>query len=84
MPPTDDAATTTDPSGSANRFTALVGCRVPLQLAAMGGVSTASLAGAVAAAGGLGMLAAAMIPADELTNQIDRARMIGGPDGRIG
>ncbi len=67
-----------------NRFTDLVGCRVPLQLAAMGGVSTAALAGAVAAAGGLGMLAAAMIPADELTRRIDGARAIGGPDGRVG
>ncbi len=39
-------------------FTELVGCRWPLQLAAMGGVGTPELAGAVAAAGGLGMLPA--------------------------
>ena len=37
-------------------FTDLVGCRHPLQQAAMGGVSTPALAGAVAAAGALGML----------------------------
>ena len=37
------------------RFTELVGCRLPLQLAVLGGVGTAGLAQAVAAAGGLGM-----------------------------
>lgn len=37
------------------RFTELVGCRLPLQLAALGGVGTSELAVAVAAAGGLGM-----------------------------
>jgi nitronate monooxygenase len=38
------------------RFTALVGCIVPIQQAAMGGISGPELAGAVARAGGLGML----------------------------
>jgi nitronate monooxygenase len=38
------------------RFTELVGCRLPLQLAAMGGVGTTELAAAVVAAGGLGMV----------------------------
>jgi NAD(P)H-dependent flavin oxidoreductase YrpB (nitropropane dioxygenase family) len=37
-------------------FTRLVGCRHPLQQAAMGGVALPELAGAVAAAGALGML----------------------------
>jgi NAD(P)H-dependent flavin oxidoreductase YrpB (nitropropane dioxygenase family) len=37
-------------------FTQLVGCRHPLQQAAMGGVALPELAGAVAAAGALGML----------------------------
>jgi nitronate monooxygenase len=37
-------------------FTELVGCRYPLQQAAMGGVGVPALAGAVARAGGLGML----------------------------
>ena len=38
------------------RFTALVGCRLPLQLAVLGGVGTAELAAAVERAGGLGMV----------------------------
>jgi nitronate monooxygenase len=38
------------------RFTELVGCKLPLQLAAMGGVGTIELATAVASAGGLGMV----------------------------
>jgi NAD(P)H-dependent flavin oxidoreductase YrpB (nitropropane dioxygenase family) len=38
-------------------FTRLVGCALPLQQAAMGGVATPELAGAVAHAGALGMLA---------------------------
>jgi nitronate monooxygenase len=42
------------------RFTQLVGCRLPLQLAGMGGVGTPALARAVAEAGGLGMLSGAM------------------------
>jgi len=37
-------------------FTELVGCAHPLQQAAMGGVATPELAGAVSRAGGLGML----------------------------
>jgi NAD(P)H-dependent flavin oxidoreductase YrpB (nitropropane dioxygenase family) len=38
------------------RFAKLVGCELPLQLAAMGGVGTTELAAAVAGAGGLGMV----------------------------
>jgi NAD(P)H-dependent flavin oxidoreductase YrpB (nitropropane dioxygenase family) len=38
------------------RFTELVGCELPLQLAPMGGVGTTELATAVAGAGGLGMV----------------------------
>lgn len=38
------------------RFTALVGCELPLQLAVLGGVGTTELAAAVASAGGLGMV----------------------------
>lgn len=37
-------------------FTELVGCKLPIQLAAMGGVGTPQLAIAVAVAGGLGMV----------------------------
>jgi nitronate monooxygenase len=38
------------------RFTDLVGCELPIQLAAMGGVGSTELAAAVAAAGGMGMV----------------------------
>ena len=38
------------------RFTDLVGCRLPFQLAVLGGVGTVALARAVARAGGLGMV----------------------------
>jgi nitronate monooxygenase len=41
---------------SGTRFTELVGCELPLQLAAMGGVGTIELAAAVSDAGGLGMV----------------------------
>ena len=40
------------------RFTELVGCRLPLQLAGMPGVTTPELVAAVAGAGGLGMYGA--------------------------
>lgn len=40
------------------RFTDLVGCELPLQLATLGGVGTAELAVAVAREGGLGMMPA--------------------------
>ena len=40
---------------STKRFTNLIGCALPIQLAAMGGVGTTELASAVAFAGGLGM-----------------------------
>jgi NAD(P)H-dependent flavin oxidoreductase YrpB (nitropropane dioxygenase family) len=43
---------------STERFTNLVGCTLPVQLAVMGGVGTTELAAAVAAAGGLGMVPA--------------------------
>jgi nitronate monooxygenase len=43
-------------------FTDLVGCTLPLQLAAMGGVGTTELAAAVAAAGGLGMVPSRVAP----------------------
>jgi nitronate monooxygenase len=48
---------------SATRFTNLVGCTLPVQLAAMGGVGTTELAAAVAGAGGLGMVPAGTQPA---------------------
>ncbi len=47
----------------ATRFTNLVGCTLPVQLAAMGGVGTTELAAAVTKAGGLGMVPAGTQPA---------------------
>jgi NAD(P)H-dependent flavin oxidoreductase YrpB (nitropropane dioxygenase family) len=38
------------------RFTRLVGCRLPFQLAVLGGVGTTELAAAVAMGGALGMV----------------------------
>jgi nitronate monooxygenase len=43
------------------RFTELVGCPLPLQLATLGGVGSLALTGAVAATGGLGMLPRALL-----------------------
>jgi nitronate monooxygenase len=50
----------------ATRFTKMVGCALPIQLAAMGGVGTTELAAAVTAAGGLGMVPAGTQPAKPL------------------
>jgi NAD(P)H-dependent flavin oxidoreductase YrpB (nitropropane dioxygenase family) len=47
---------------TSTRFTDLVGCSLPLQLAAMGGVGTAELAAAVVAAGGMGMVPRRVVP----------------------
>ncbi|HZX54031.1 MAG TPA: nitronate monooxygenase, partial [Ilumatobacteraceae bacterium] len=41
---------------TANRFTELIGCRLPVQQAGMSGTATPALAAAVANAGGLGMI----------------------------
>jgi nitronate monooxygenase len=49
-----------------NRFTELVGCRRPLQLAGMGWVAGPELCAAVSRAGGLGMTALPMLPAADL------------------
>ena len=65
-------------------FTQLVGCRVPIQQAGMGGVSTPELAAAVARAGGLGMLGGAGLSAAQVAEQLDAALGVAGEDGRIG
>jgi nitronate monooxygenase len=52
-------------------FTELVGCRLPIQLAGMGGVSTPELAAAVADAGGLGMVSMVMQPAGDVAVALD-------------
>ncbi len=46
------------------RFAELVGCELPVQLAAMGSVGTPELAGAVVAAGGCGMVPMGVEPVD--------------------
>ena len=53
-------------------FTDLTGTAVPIQLAAMPGIATPELAAAVANAGGLGMIGAAMLSAELLEAELDR------------
>src|ERR1044072_8382672 len=62
-------------------FTERVGCSLPLQLAGMGGVSTAELAAAVTDAGGLGMLGAAGVPVDMLGEMLETLGATGKPFG---
>jgi nitronate monooxygenase len=66
------------------RFTELVGCRLPLQQAGMGGVSTPALAAAVAREGGLGMIGAAGLSADDVLAHTEAALAGAGVDGRVG
>src|SRR5215470_10576474 len=46
------------------RFTELVGCEVPIQLASMPGIGTPEMVAAVSNAGGLGMIGVPMLSAD--------------------
>jgi nitronate monooxygenase len=55
-------------------FTDLIGCAYPLQQAAMGGVATPELAGAVARAGALGMLCE--FDAQPSSQRMERARSL--------
>jgi nitronate monooxygenase len=66
------------------RFTDLVGCRLPIQQAGMGGVSTPPLTAAVARAGGLGMLGASGLDAQMVIDGLAATTAAAGPDGRIG
>lgn len=52
-------------------FTELVGCRLPIQQAGMGGVSTVELAAAVAEAGGLGMVAPHGATPEQVAAELD-------------
>ncbi len=64
------------------RFTGLVGCRHPLQLAAMSGIATAPLAAAVSNAGGLGMLGIGRRPTDVVSAVLDEVEALtSGPVG---
>jgi len=63
------------------RFTALVGCSVPLQQAGMGNARR-ELAAAVTGAGALGMIGGVMQPADLLVDELESVRTeTGGPVG---
>jgi NAD(P)H-dependent flavin oxidoreductase YrpB (nitropropane dioxygenase family) len=66
------------------RFTSLVGCRLPIQQAGMGVVTTPALAAAVARAGGLGMLAASGLDAQQVIDQLTVTSAAAGPDAPIG
>jgi nitronate monooxygenase len=66
----------------ATAFTELVGCRVPIQQAGMGGVATPALAAAVADAGGLGMVNMVFMPAPEVAAALDA--LASQTTGRVG
>jgi NAD(P)H-dependent flavin oxidoreductase YrpB (nitropropane dioxygenase family) len=60
------------------RFTDLVGCVLPLQLAGMGGIGTdVALPAAVSRAGGLGMLGGAGVPPSHLSGLLDQLAAAG-------
>ncbi len=64
------------------RFTELVGCRIPIQLAGMGQLATPRLAAAVANAGGLGMLGWGGAPAEHVEQWLEETkRTTSGPFG---
>jgi NAD(P)H-dependent flavin oxidoreductase YrpB (nitropropane dioxygenase family) len=63
-------------------FTSSAGCMYPLQQAAMRGVATPELAGAVARAGGLGMLCE--FAPEPTTERIARALELAGDGGAAG
>lgn len=56
------------------RFTELVGCDVPIQLAPMGGVPTPALIAAVNDAGAMGALGAGPMPAEALDGTVKQVR----------
>jgi nitronate monooxygenase len=56
------------------RFTELVGCRLPIQQAGMGGTAPPELAAAVTRAGGLGTVAPVFLSAAELAAELDQLR----------
>jgi NAD(P)H-dependent flavin oxidoreductase YrpB (nitropropane dioxygenase family) len=65
-------------------FTELVGCRLPIQQAGMGSVSTVELAAAVAGEGGLGMLGATGLSPDDVVAQVEAVRSLAGPGAVVG
>jgi NAD(P)H-dependent flavin oxidoreductase YrpB (nitropropane dioxygenase family) len=65
-------------------FTDLIGCRLPLQQAGMGAVSTVALSAAVAREGALGMIGAAGLSADEVARQLEAVAQLAGPEACVG
>ena len=64
------------------RFTRLVGCEVPIQLAPMGGIVTPEMIEAVTVAGGMGMYAMPMAPAEAVGKALDAIGLFAkGPFG---
>lgn len=64
------------------RFTELVACEVPIQLAPMGTISTPELVAAVTGAGGMGMTSMPMAPPDAVSEMLDRVASVArGPIG---
>lgn len=64
------------------RFTELVGCAVPIQVAPMGGISTPELISAATAAGAFGMVATAGMSAEDVGAALDAvAAQTDGPIG---
>jgi NAD(P)H-dependent flavin oxidoreductase YrpB (nitropropane dioxygenase family) len=67
------------------RFTDLVGCSLPLQLAGIPDISTPALAAEVASAGGLGMIGAPLLTPDEMAACVaDLAERTAGASGAFG
>ena len=58
------------------RFTDLVGCDAPVQLAPMGTISSSDLLRAVVDAGGMGMCSLPMAPADAVAQLLDALREV--------
>jgi nitronate monooxygenase len=65
-----------EPVALTTRFTQLLGCRHPLQQAGMGGLATPELAGAVASAGGLGMLSS-VVRAASVSEHLEQVAGVG-------
>lgn len=71
-------------SSVANPFTDLVGCRLSLQQAAMGGVTTSDLVVAVAREGALGMIPASGLSPDQVVERYTACVAAAGAGARIG
>lgn len=56
------------------RFTELLGCKIPLQMAGMGQLATPRLAAAVADAGGLGMVGVSGAPPEYVVRALEETR----------